>query len=171
MPNFSKGHNSGKISWFFFFFEFNQVISWLSPISWPSFKLLSQIAFLDILLTSLKCSNFQRVITPEKCGKSFLKFNRVIYSSSYELTKFQAPSSSTLRYLADKISFWFFQRGITPEREITRSRIKTRVSYFSMRNPIYEISKPWHARLIRYGMHVSNGQTHTHTDAPTTGTL
>ena len=32
---------------------------------------------------------------------------------------FQVPS-----YLADKISFWDFQRGITPEREITRTRNK-----------------------------------------------
>ena len=43
MPKFSKGHNSGKIRWFFF--KFNQVIYSSSPISWPSFKPLAQIVF------------------------------------------------------------------------------------------------------------------------------
>ena len=44
MPKFSKGHNSGKLRWFFFF-KFNQIIYSSSPISWPSFKPLAQIVF------------------------------------------------------------------------------------------------------------------------------
>ena len=44
-------------------FKFNQVIYSSSPISWPSFKLLSQII---LQISCLKCPNFQRAITPEK---------------------------------------------------------------------------------------------------------
>ena len=44
----------------------------------------------------------------------------------------------------------FFQRSTTLEREITRTR-KKRVQH--------EISKSWHARFIRYGMHVMNRWT------------
>ena len=40
MPKFWKGHNSGKIRWFFF----NLIYS-SSPISWPSFKPLAKILF------------------------------------------------------------------------------------------------------------------------------
>ena len=44
MTKFSKGHNSGKIRWFFFF-KFNQGIYSSSPVSWPNFKPLAQIVF------------------------------------------------------------------------------------------------------------------------------
>ena len=57
-----------------------------------------------------------------------------------------------------QISFGFFQRGITPEREITRTRNKMCVKYFSMRNPYMKFQNP--------SMHGSwtNGRTHAHTD-------
>ena len=59
-----------------------------------------------------------------------------------------------------QISFSFFQRGITPERETTQTRKKKNLcQLFVHEESIYEISKPYHARFIRYGMHVSNGCT------------
>ena len=57
--------------------------------------------------------------------------------------KFQNPSMhgsldmTCIRFHSD-----FFQRGITPEREITWSRKTTRVSYFSMRNPYMKFQNP-----------------------------
>ena len=43
--------------------------------------------------------------------------------------------------------FWFYQRGITPEREITRSRKKKCQLLFSEES-IYKISKPYHAWFL-----------------------
>ena len=57
--------------------------------------------------------------------------------------KFQNPSMhgsqdmACIRFQSD-----FFQRGITPEREITRTRKKKRVSYFSMRHPYMQFQNP-----------------------------
>ena len=65
-----------------------------------------------------------------------------------------------------RISFWFFQRGITPERETTRSNKKKRVSaIFPWGIHIWNFK--WHARFIRYGIHVPNGRTHGRTPACT----
>ena len=41
---------------------------------------------------------------------------------------------------------------------------KTNVRFFFHEEAIYEISKPWHAQFIRYGMQVSNGRTDGWTD-------
>ena len=59
-----------------------------------------------------------------------------------------------------QIPFWFFHRGITPEREITWTRKKMCVSYFSMRNP--------YIKLQNTSMHVSwwtDRQMHARMDA------
>ena len=60
-----------------------------------------------------------------------------------------------------QISFRFFQRGISPEREIIRTRKTTRVKYFSMRNPYMKFQNP--------SMHGSwtDGRTHAHMDGRT----
>ena len=41
-----------------------------------------------------------------------------------------------------QILFWYFQKGITPETEITRTRKKMCVKYFSMRNPYMKFQNP-----------------------------
>ena len=85
----------------------------------------------------------------------FLKFNQVIYSSS----PISWLSFKPLAQILFGISCWqdfiqiFFQRGVTPERERTRTRKKkTPVSNFSMRNPYMKFQNPsmdgqriWHA--------------------------
>ena len=52
------------------------------PYQLTKFQAPSSNSFRDILLTSLKCQNFQRAITPKKYGEFFKKYNQVIYSSS-----------------------------------------------------------------------------------------
>ena len=61
----------------------------------------------------------------------------------YQLTKFQAPSSNTFRdILLTRFHSDFFQRGITPERDITRTRKKNAGQLFFHEESMYEISKP-----------------------------
>ena len=57
-----------------------------------------------------------------------------------------------------QILFAFFQSGITPEREIIRTREKTCINYFSMRNLYMKFQNP--------SMHVSltNGRMDARTD-------
>ena len=57
-----------------------------------------------------------------------------------------------------QISFWFFQRGINPEREITQRRKKMCVSYFSMRNPYMKFQKPSMRDFWRW----TDARTHAH---------
>ena len=52
------------------------------PYQLTKFQATSSNSFRDILLTSLKCPNFQRAITPQKYNDFFFYFNQVIYSSS-----------------------------------------------------------------------------------------
>ena len=61
-----------------------------------------------------------------------------------------------------RFSFWFFQRGITPEREITRIRKKKRVSYFSMRNPYMKFEDP-----NMHGFWRTDARTHVLTNGRT----
>ena len=60
-----------------------------------------------------------------------------------------------------QISFCFFQRGITPEREITRTRKKKCVNYSSMRNPYMKIQN--HSM---HGFWPTDAWTHTRTHNP-----
>ena len=53
--------------------------------------------------------------------------------------KFKNPSMHGSK---DMACIRFFQRGITPEREITRTRKKTCVKYFSMRTPYMKFQNP-----------------------------
>ena len=73
------------------------------------------------------------------------------------MTQVQAPSWNTF-------GFWFFQRGTTPEREITRTRKNNMGQLFFHEESIYEISKPYYALFIRYGMHQKEWQMDTRTD-------
>ena len=67
MPKFSKGLNSGKIKWFFFFFFLIQSGNLpIIPYQLTKFQDPSSNTFWDILQTTLKYPNFQRAITPEK---------------------------------------------------------------------------------------------------------
>ena len=50
-----------------------------------------------------------------------------------------------------QISFSFFQRGITPEREITLTRKENAYQLFFHEESIYEISKPLHAQFLTNG--------------------
>ena len=64
-----------------------------------------------------------------------------------------------IRYGMHQISFWFCQRGITPEREITQSR-KKRVVIFPWGTHIWNfktlacrVHKIWHANFEHTRMH------------------
>ena len=48
------------------------------PYQLTKFQAPSSNTFWDRSLTSLKCPNFQRAITPEKYGELFLKFSQVV---------------------------------------------------------------------------------------------
>ena len=71
-----------------------------------------------------------------------------------------------MRYGMHQISFWFFQRGITPEREKTRTRNKKRVSTifpwgsytWNFKTLSCTVLKIWHASKSD-----SNGRTHGRT--------
>ena len=79
------------------FFKSYPVTYSSSPISWASFKILR-----GILLTSLKYTNIQRAITPEKNDGIHSKVNQVIYSSS----PISWPSFKTLAQILFEISCW-----------------------------------------------------------------
>ena len=64
-------------------------------------------------------------------------------SSPISRPKFQAPSSNTFwDILLPRFHSDFCQSGITPESQITRTRKKIWVSYFSMRNPYMKFQNP-----------------------------
>ena len=160
MPKFSKGHNSEKYN--DFFLKFNQVIYSSSPISWPSFKPLAQIVF-EISSWQDFILFFQRGITAEKeITRTRKNMDQLFFheKSIYEISKPQHARS--VRYGMHQISFWFFQRGITPERELTQTRKSIQVTFFSMRNPCMKfqtlactVHKIWHAWRTDTQMHAS----------------
>ena len=119
------------------------------------FQVPSSNTFQDILLTSLKCQNLQRAITPEIFNGICSKVHQVIYSPSHigwlsfkSLAQIRSEISRwqyfiLIFYLDDNISFWFFQRDITLERDITQTRKKKKTGQlFFHEESIYEISKP-----------------------------
>ena len=65
-----------------FFFKILSGNLLIIPYQLIKFQAPSSYNFRDILLTSLKCPNFQRAITREKYNDFFKTFNQVIYSSS-----------------------------------------------------------------------------------------
>ena len=81
----------------FVMWKVNQVICSSYLISWPTFKLLTQI-----VLTSLKCQNFPRAITPEIFDGTFSKLNQVIYLS----LPISWPSFKLLAQIVFEISCW-----------------------------------------------------------------
>ena len=135
-----------------------------SPISWPSFKLLAQILF------EIPCWQVQNVEifkVPLNSGKNWRirsEVNQVIYSSSSISSQSFKPLKYFSRYLADKISFWFFRRGITPEREITRTRKKYGSAIFPWGIHI------WNFKTIACTVHkiwyASKSVTNGHMDNP-----
>ena len=64
------------------------------PYKLNRFRAPSWTTFPQTLLTSLICSNLQRTITPKILDGVCSKVNQVIYSLSYQLTKFQSSSSN-----------------------------------------------------------------------------
>ena len=116
MTKFSKGHNSGKIYIFFSFLIWSgnlRIISYqLTKFQAPSLN-----SFWDILLTSLKCPNFQRAITPEKYNDFVWIWSGNLLIICYQLTKFQAPNSNSFRdILLTILKCPNYQRAITPEK-------------------------------------------------------
>ena len=156
MSKFSKGHNSGKIRWFFF--NFNQVIYSLSPISWPSFKPLAEMLFeipcwQDFILIFSKGHNTRKGDNSDKKKYGSAIFPRGIHTWNF---KNLACTVHKIWHASDFILI--FQRGITPEREITWTRNKMCVSYFSMRNPYMKFQNP-----SVHGSWRTAGCTHTRT--------
>ena len=163
MPNFSKGHNSGKIKWFFK--KNNQVIYSSSPISWPSFKPLTQIVFeiscwQDFILIFSKGHNSRKGDNSKK-----KRYGSAIFPWGIHIWNFKTLARTVRKIWHDLISFGFFQRGITPEREITRTRKKNVLYYFSMRNPYMKFQNPsMHGFWRTDGR--TDARTHARTDNP-----
>ena len=130
------------------FLNFNQVIYSSSLISWPSFKPLAQILFeiscwKDFIQIFKKCPNFQRAITAEKYGESFLNFNQVIYSSS----PISWPSFKPLAQILFELSCWqdfiqIFSKGDNSRKGDNSDKKKNTGQLFFHEESIYEISKP-----------------------------
>ena len=115
-------------------------------------------------------SKFSKGHNSGKVDRIRSKVNQVIYSSSsISWPSLKPPSSNTfLRYLADKISFWSFQKGITPERETTRTRRTYGFAIFpwgihirNFKTLACMVHKIWHA-----SKHVMKGYTDAWTDNP-----
>ena len=160
MPKFSKGHNSGKIWWFFFFFWFIQVIYSSSPISWPSFKPLAQIIFeiscwQDFILIFSKGHDSRKGENSDKTKIRVCYFSWGIHIGNFKTL------ACTVRKIGIRFHSDFFQKGITSEREITQTRKKIQVSYFSMRNPYMKFQNPsMHgAEDMASTKSMTNGQT------------
>ena len=109
MPKFAKGHISGNIRRNLFESESGDLL--IKKFQAPSLN-----SFWDILLTSSKCPNFQRAITPENFdGLSQNSGNLLIFP--YQLNKLEAPSSNGFRdILLTSLKSPYFQRAITPEK-------------------------------------------------------
>ena len=140
LTNEPKG--SGELKKDVFFLKFNQVIYSSSHISWPSFKPLAKIVLRNIA-DKFKMPKVSKGHNSGKRRWILKKFIQVIYSSS----PISWPSFKPLPQILFEISCWqdfmlIFHIGITSEREITRTREKIRVSYFSMRNPYMKFQNP-----------------------------
>ena len=96
----------------------NQVI-YSSSYQLTKFQAPRLNSFLDILLTHLKCPNFQRAITPKLIKWFFKILSGNLFNIPYQLTKFQAPSSNVfeiLRYMVDKFKMPKFSKGHNSEK-------------------------------------------------------
>ena len=77
----------------------------------------------------------------------------ITYSTHYYLSA--DPSSNTVPDILPKDFIRIFSKGHNSRKgDNSDKKKKVQVNYFSLRNPfIFQISKPWNARFIRYGMH------------------
>ena len=73
--------------------------------------------------------------------------------SIYEIS--EPHHARFIRYDMHQISFWFFQSGITPEREITRTR--TRVSWETVALP--KKKTKYSSAIFPWGIHIWNFRT------------
>ena len=92
--------------------------------------LFSSNSFRDTLLTSLKCTNLQRAISPENVNRICSRDNQVIYSSSF----ISWPSSKTLAQT--EISCWqdsilIVSKGHNSSKGENSDKKQIQVSYFS----------------------------------------
>ena len=136
MPNFSKNHIPGKhwrIS-----SKFNQVIyRYLLSAD------LISCSFWDILLTSLKSQNFQRVITLRGIDEIPSQFNQIIYY----LSPISLPSFRLLAQILFEISCWqdcilIFSKGHNSRKGDNSDKKKYRLAIFSMRNEYMKFQNP-----------------------------
>ena len=206
MSKFSKGNNSGKIRWFFFNFQSGNplIIPYqLTKFQSPSPMILFEIpCWQDFILILSKDITPEREITRTRknYGSAFLPWeihiwnfktlactvNKIWHTSDFILIFFKGHNSRKgdnsdkkettgqlfcheksiyeiskpwharlIRYGIHQISFWFFSRDITPEKEITRTRKKRYVDYFSMRNPYMKFQNP-----SMHGSWRTDGRTH-----------
>ena len=143
-----------------FFFKFNQVIYSTSAISWPSFKPLAKILF-EISCWQEFILIFSKGHNSRKGDNSDKKKIRVSYfSMRNHIWNFKTLACTVHKIWHASEFILIFQRGITPEREITRTRKKMCVKYFSLRNPYMKFQNP--------SMHVfwrMDGRTDWCTDA------
>ena len=109
----------------------NQVIYSSSPISWTSFKPLAQILFdtscwqVFILIFSKEHNSGKVDYSDKKKKKKKKKKIRVSYFSMRSpYMKFQTLACTVHKIWHASDFIDIFQRGITPEKEITRTRKK-----------------------------------------------
>ena len=147
----------------YFFLNFNPVIFSSSHISWPSFKPLVQILFeisclQDFILIFWNGHNSRKGDNSDKKKNTGQLFFHV--ESIYEISK--SYHARFIRYGMHQISIGFFQRGITPEREITLVS-----NIFPWRIHIWNFKILACTVLERTGGR-THARTHARTDARTT---
>ena len=99
MTKFTQCHNS-KNHWLCSKVKTGNLL--VIPYQLTKFQAPSSNSFWDILLTSLKCPNLRRTITPAKIDRIFQKVNQVNYPSS----PMSWPSSKPLAQIVFEISCW-----------------------------------------------------------------
>ena len=123
------------------FSKVNQVIYSSSPFSWPSFKLLAYI-FRDFLLTSLKCPNFQRAMTPEKFDGIYWKVKQVIYSPSpISWPSFKPPAQILFEITCWQEIILIFSKGHNSRKGDNSDKKTNTAHLFFHEESRYEISK------------------------------
>ena len=121
----------------------NQVIYSSSPKMLTMLQAPSLNSFREILLTSLKCPNLQRAITPETIDRICSKVNQIIHLSS----PISCPSCKPLVQILFKMSCWqdfnlIFSKGHSSRKVNNPDKKKNMGQLFFHEESIYEISKP-----------------------------
>ena len=153
MPRPTKGHKYVNFPWNSLKIKSGNLH--IIPNQHIIFQDLSLSTFLDILLTRPKCAEPQRAVTISIFYGILSKSNQIIYTS-FPLTISNFKNQAWILFeisCSQDLILIIFQRGITLKKTNMPNKKKNRGQLFFHMEPIYKISKPWHAGFLRYGMH------------------